>query len=115
MAHIAPRTVVLWSGAIVDIPTGWNLCDGTHGTPDLRDRFVIGAGDTYAPNATGGTTEHLHTGTTDGHNHTFPAGATLGAGPLTDNIVTTEQDSFTTDLEDNLPPFYALAYIMLLP
>lgn len=41
--------IVLWSGAIVDIPSGWHLCDGTQGTPDLRDMFVIGAGDTFAP------------------------------------------------------------------
>ncbi len=41
--------IVLWSGAVVDIPAGWALCDGNNGTPDLRDRFVIGAGGTWAP------------------------------------------------------------------
>jgi len=48
--------IVLWSGAIVDIPSGWVLCDGTNSTPDLRDSFVIGAGLTYAVDATGGST-----------------------------------------------------------
>ena len=35
--------VVMWSGRIADIPSGWALCDGTNGTPDLRDKFVVGA------------------------------------------------------------------------
>lgn len=41
--------IVLWSGAIVDIPAGWALCDGNNGTPDLRNAFVIGAGDLFNP------------------------------------------------------------------
>lgn len=41
--------ILLWHGAVVDIPPGWALCDGNNGTPDLRDRFVIGAGSTYNP------------------------------------------------------------------
>jgi len=47
--------ICLWSGAIVDIPAGWSLCDGGNGRPDLRNRFVIGAGDTYAPDETAPT------------------------------------------------------------
>lgn len=41
--------ICLWSGAVVDIPDGWHLCDGTEDTPDLRNKFVIGAGDVYNP------------------------------------------------------------------
>lgn len=41
--------ICLWSGAVVDIPEGWHLCDGTEDTPDLRNKFVIGAGDAYIP------------------------------------------------------------------
>jgi len=41
--------IVIWSGAVVDIPFGWKLCDGNNGTPDLRNKFVIGAGDTFNP------------------------------------------------------------------
>ena len=34
--------IVAWSGSITTIPSGWGLCDGTRGTPDLRGRFVLG-------------------------------------------------------------------------
>jgi len=44
--------ICLWAGSIVDIPAGWVLCDGNNSTPDLRDRFILGAGSTYAPDAT---------------------------------------------------------------
>lgn len=44
--------ICIWAGAIVDIPSGWSLCDGSGGRPDLRDRFVIGAGSTYNPDDT---------------------------------------------------------------
>lgn len=47
-------TIVLWYGALGNIPAGFQVCDGTNGTPDLRDRFVVGAGTTYAMGATGG-------------------------------------------------------------
>ena len=48
--------IIIWSGAVGSVPTGWQICDGTNGTPDLRDRFVAGAGDSYAVDATGGAT-----------------------------------------------------------
>ena len=61
--------ILMWSGSIASVPTGWYLCDGTNGTPDLRNRFIVGAGSTYAVNATGGSADaivvaHTHTGTT---------------------------------------------------
>ena len=40
-------SIVLWHGSEKDIPTGWVACDGQHGTPNLRDRFVVGAGSRY--------------------------------------------------------------------
>lgn len=47
--------IVMWSGSVGTIPAGFRRCDGTNGTPDLQDRFVIGAGSTYAVGATGGS------------------------------------------------------------
>lgn len=85
--------ICMWSGSTATIPAGWYLCDGTFGTPNLTDRFVVGAGDTYSPGATGGnnsvtltTTElpaHTHTGTTDSdgsHDHLIANTDTVAAG-----------------------------------
>ena len=58
--------IMLWSGSIASIPSGWALCDGTSGTPNLRDRFIVGAGSTYAVNATGGSTTTTATGSISG-------------------------------------------------
>ena len=52
--------VKLWTGAVIDIPAGWQLADGTNGTPNLQDRFIVGAGNTYAVDATGGAAAHVH-------------------------------------------------------
>ena len=71
---IPTGVILLWSGAISAIPTGWVLCDGTNSTPDLRDRFVVGAdadsGGDYAPNATGGAASvTLTTSQIPSHSH----------------------------------------------
>lgn len=51
---LLPRgTIVAWSGSKNTIPAGWALCEGLNGTPDLRDRFIVGAGGGYAPGITG--------------------------------------------------------------
>ena len=86
--------ILMWSGAIVNIPTGWVICDGTNSTPNLEDRFVVGAGSTYAVDGTGGTTAHNHGLTRASYN----------AGSAT---------TFSAySSRDHLPPYYALAYIM---
>ena len=61
-------TIALWSGALATIPDGWQICDGTNGTVNLRDRFVVGAGSLYNPGTTGGSADaalpsHTHTAT----------------------------------------------------
>ena len=67
--------IMMWSGSVVSIPAGWLLCDGSNGTPDLRDRFIIGAGGGLNPNQTGGTAQvTLTTGNLPSHGH--------GAGSL---------------------------------
>jgi hypothetical protein len=58
---IAAGIIALWSGSVINIPTGWQLCNGTNGTPDLRDRFVVGSGSSYAVNNVGGSVNHNHT------------------------------------------------------
>ena len=64
--------IIMWSGSIATIPTGWFLCNGSNSTPDLRDRMVIGAGSTYAVNATGGSaTTTLITANLASHTHTY--------------------------------------------
>lgn len=80
--------VVMWSGSAASIPAGWSLCDGTNGTPDLRGRFIVGAGGSYAVAATGGAETvtltaaqmpvHSHTGTTSSAGeHTHAGGGVL--------------------------------------
>ena len=75
-----PGGIIMWSGAISAVPAGWALCDGTNGTPNLRDRFVVGAGSTYAVGATGGVnTVTLDATQIPSHTHTVSA-TTSSAG-----------------------------------
>lgn len=137
--------IAIWSGATGAIPSGWLLCDGTNGTPDLRNSFVLGAGNSYSVGQTGGSTDaivvsHTHTATststvTDpGHKHTYQvsgnANQTLSGGPSLANLglstantstastgitvatSTTNQSTGTSGSGANMPPYYALAYIM---
>jgi len=55
---VPTRGIIMWSGAVDQIPEGWVLCDGNNGTPDLRDKFVLGAGGSLP--VTGGTLTHQH-------------------------------------------------------
>ena len=93
---IPAGVILMWSGSIATIPSGWLLCNGANGTPDLRDRFVVGAGSTYAVSATGGAATitltasqipaHTHTfsatsgGISNHHNHNFHVAYQLGGG-----------------------------------
>ena len=70
-ATIPAGLISMWSGSIGSIPSGWYLCDGSNGTPNLTDRFIIGAGSTYAVNGTGGaSTATLVTANLPAHTHT---------------------------------------------
>ena len=57
--------IVMWSGVIGTIPVGYVLCNGENSTPDLRNRFVMGAGSTYEPGDTGGSADAVNVS----HNH----------------------------------------------
>ena len=66
--------ITMWSGSIVSIPVGWFLCNGSNGTPDLRDRFIVGAGSAYSVGGTGGSAN----ATLVSHSHTVSATGTSG-------------------------------------
>ena len=91
-----PGGIIMWSGSIASIPSGWALCDGTNGTPNLRDRFVVGAGSTYAVGATGGADSvTLTTSQIPSHTHTF-SGTTSTDGAHTHTITTKTRFSYDT-------------------
>lgn len=78
--------IAMWSGAVNAIPGGWFLCNGSNGTPDLRDRFIVGAGSTYAVGATGGAnTVTLSESQIPGHTHDITA-TTGSAGSHTHTV-----------------------------
>lgn len=130
-AAVPSGCILLWSGSTGSIPATWYLCDGTNGTPDLRDRFIVGAGNNYAVNAVGGSADaivvsHTHTITDPGHTHpitalstggginTYQSGSLGGVLSATNSAVTgiTVNTAGVSGTNANLPPYYALAYIM---
>jgi microcystin-dependent protein len=67
---IPPNLICEWGGSQATIPTGWVICDGRNGTPNLEGQFVVGAGGAYAVGATGGSaTSALVTANLPAHNH----------------------------------------------
>ena len=139
--------IMMWSGSVATIPSGWLLCDGANSTPDLRDRFVIGARQddsgvaktnvTGSLTQTGGTKDaivvsHTHTATvTDpGHFHAVPESTqllnsgngfatgvtatarTVNSASKTTGITVANSTEGSSGTNQNLPPYYALAFIM---
>lgn len=141
VAAIPSGAIVLWSGSIGSIPVGWYLCDGTNGTPNLKNSFIVGAGDVYPVSGAGGSADsvvvsHTHTATstvTDpSHSHGVnltsqtvvggggnggfypsPANGSVTTTAVTTGITvaTTNQSIGVSATNANLPPYYALAYI----
>ena len=161
IANAVPSGLIsMWSGTIASIPTGWVLCNGSNGTPDLRNKFIIGAHSdtagvayttvTGSNTTTGGTKDaivvsHTHTATstvTDpqhAHNSSAAGFVSTGGssefggleqGTLFNNqggisrptatasastgitVATTNSTEGSSGTNQNLPPYYALAYIM---
>jgi hypothetical protein len=158
--------IIMWSGTIATIPSGWELCNGLNGTPDLRDRFIIGAsqdsGGAARTNVTGSLTQiggnkdsivvtHTHTASTanaGSHSHKLALelsgpgtlttlgnnslavsgsdynlqGISSGSGTFVGNTTTAGLHAHTVTVDSagssgtnaNLPPYYALAFIMKL-
>lgn len=82
LASLIPTgVIVMWSGALNTIPVGWYLCDGANGTPNLKDRFVIGAGGAKAVGASGGSaTASLSLSNVPSHTHSFSASTSTTGG-----------------------------------
>jgi len=133
--------IQMWTGTIASIPSGWAICDGLNGTPDLLDKFVKGIATTITePGATGGLATvtltssqiapHNHTTSPYVHTHTVAGGTgdsnggarytntgdqddsqnTTSRVPPSQNLIATGSNG----PHDNIPPFYAVAYIMKL-
>jgi len=90
-SSIPSGLIAMWHGTIADIPNGWYLCNGSNNTPNLQDKFIVGAGSSYAVENTGGSADaivvshahsfsesgstangggsHTHTATDNGHEH----------------------------------------------
>jgi len=128
--------IIMWSGTIAELSTNpalsnWRLCNGSSGTPDLRDRFIVGAGNIYSVAGIGGTTDsqlpaHTHS-VTNGSANSFTAvtevseepvnpgggGAVqVGDGNNETKTTFTIQSAGISSTNQNLPPYYALAFIM---
>jgi microcystin-dependent protein len=129
--------IIMWSGTIANIPTGWALCDGSGITPDLRERFIVGAGDDsgagetfnattgatsgrYAVGDTGGSTAHqLTTAEMPSHSHNFfniDSSAAAGNSGVRVNAGSGQGQSTTSagsnNFHENRPKYFALAFIM---
>ena len=136
VAAIPVGGIILWSGSVASIPAGWLLCNGAYSTPNLADRFILGAGNLYAVNAAGGSADlvvpsHTHTATDSGHSHTYQqkpnetiftsnsvintyilSGTTAAVNTSTGTANITVATAGVSPTNANLPPYYALCYII---
>lgn len=87
--------IIMWSGTTANIPPGWVLCDGTQGTPDLRERFIVGASSNYIAGTAGGSISHTHSMSTSVGGY-----VQVGSHPVSINDA------------NHLPPYYALCFII---
>jgi len=118
--------IIMWSGSIDDIPKGWQLCDGKHGAPDLRDRFIIGAGKQFGPNVMGGSKHHEHKLEIEDHiiipseelpfKKEKPQMNNLYSEAMIIQPYSVGQKGHNHDAScmraDHLPPYYALCFIV---
>jgi hypothetical protein len=107
-------SIIIWQGSKETVPSSWALCDGTKGTPDLRNRFLYGNSVGTPPIVTGGDDSHDHDLTSDGHDHKFQTGPGMNAGSGISETVASNVFNATTDPKDSLPPWYSLCYIMFI-
>ncbi len=119
--------ILMWSGNPAMVPSGYALCDGTGGTPDLRGKFIVGYSaidtDYNAIGKTGGaktvtldltqipshTHPNAHVWNESGSGH-LASGGTTDEGAISD----TTGSSGGGAAHENRPPYYTLAYIIKL-
>lgn len=110
--HLPIGSIIMWNNTVGSIPAGWQVCDGTNGTPDMRDRFPMGSGGSV-PGAgfQGGSNNmqlttnqlpyhnhtlhdggHNHVITDNGHSHPIPRGTASAAG-VGANVTTPDYNS----------------------
>ena len=98
--------IAMWHGLLANIPSGWILCDGANGTPNLLSRFVQGVPSaTTNPGAIGGSTSK----TTAGHQHQMTTG---GARTLGGSTVITQTTIQGDSISDIRPLYFEIAFIM---
>ena len=125
VASVPQGTILPWYGKLSDIPSGFALCNGKNGTPNLLDRFLVGAGSSYSLGATGGEAKHTLTiAEMPSHTHDVYSGrygsniysiscdGSSYGGTLQDLHRT--QSAGGNQAHENRPPYYALYYIMKL-
>lgn len=97
--------VIIWPHSIASIPSNWHLCDGTHGTVDLRGFYLSCAEDEGDVGGMVGTDTQNHTFEGDGHLHAISLGPPnqIQIGIGFDNVVLSSKASGTTDNADNKP------------
>lgn len=119
-ASFTAGMIMMWSGSLSSIPSGWALCDGVGGRPNLQGAFIVGSGN-VSPGATGGL-GLLAQGATGGantHTHSFTSGVPNsvtsfqnGTGVVLNVGDNVHVHTGTTGSGSNVPVYYALAYII---
>lgn len=134
-------SIILWAGTEFDVPPGWHACNGEMNTPDLRDRFIVGAGPSYPVDSQGGSypvtlsveqmPSHSHGVSDPGHSHSISnmrvtnlSSDDGGTNPYATGSGVQNTNSSKTGVTiqpegggqpfDNRPPYFAVLYIMKL-
>lgn len=124
-SSVPQGSIIPWYGSIGNIPNGFALCDGKNGTPDLRDRFLVGAGNSYKLGNTGGVNmvtltiaqmpshEHdVYSGRYGSNIYSISCDGSSYGGILDHKHKT--KSAGGNQPHENRPPYYALYYIMKL-